>query len=104
MLSRTAIRVSLQNIIWCVGWICKTVFEEKEIWNYEFFVKADFLIGAEGMKETMQVIIISLAIVLIIFYLVIRPLSAIGDIPGEIRKLRESIDNLSEIIKNRSDS
>ena len=53
------------------------------------------------MKETIAAGILGIALGLIILYFIARPLVAIGDIPGEIRKLRESIDNLSEIIKNR---
>ena len=52
------------------------------------------------MKETIGSFLLLLAIALGTGYFVIRPLGAIGDIPGEIRKLRESIDNLSKIIKN----
>ena len=53
------------------------------------------------MKEIIGDICLVLAVGLAIGYFVIRPLAAIGDIPSEIRKLRESIDNLSEIIKNK---
>lgn len=55
------------------------------------------------MKETIGTILLGLAVGLATGYFVIRPLAAIGDIPGEIRKLRESIDNLSKIIKNRGE-
>lgn len=55
------------------------------------------------MKETIAIFILALAGVLTIGYLVIRPLIAIGDIPGEIRKLRESIDDLSKIIEKRGE-
>jgi hypothetical protein len=53
------------------------------------------------MKETIGVICLVLLCGLTTGYFVIRPLVAIGDIPGEIRKLRESIDKLSKIIENR---
>lgn len=53
------------------------------------------------MKETIGFICLLLLIGLTTGYFIVRPLIAIGDIPGEIRKLRESIDNLSEIIKNK---
>lgn len=55
------------------------------------------------MKEIIDTICLVLAVGLPIGYFVIRPLVAIGDIPGEIRKLRESIDNLSKIIKNKGE-
>ena len=35
--------------------IYKTVFAEKETWNYEFFVKADFLIGTDFCKAESEV-------------------------------------------------
>lgn len=53
------------------------------------------------MNEMIAHLIIVLLIALAVCYLVIRPFSAIGDIPNEMEKLRESIDNLSKIIKNR---
>ena len=49
------------------------------------------------MRETIGAIFLGIAIVIIVFYLVIRPLVAIGDIPGEIRDLRESL--LKEVWK-----
>ena len=55
------------------------------------------------MKETIGATLLGLALGLIIIYFIARPLVAIGDIPNEIKKLRDSIDNLSEIIKNRGD-
>lgn len=43
-----------------------------------------------------------IAFLIFVFYFVFRPLSAIGDIPIEIRKLRESIDKLiDELRRNR---
>lgn len=51
------------------------------------------------MKESVGAILLVIAIGLTIGYFIVRPLVAIGDIPGEIRKLRESVDNLSNIIK-----
>lgn len=56
------------------------------------------------MKEVIGTILLGIVIGLAISYFVIRPLLAIGDIPGEIRKLRESVDNLSKIIKDRGHS
>ena len=52
------------------------------------------------MREKIGAIFLGIFIGVTVYYFVIRPLSAIGDIPGEIRKLRESIDNLSKIIKS----
>lgn len=55
------------------------------------------------MRETIGLCLLAIAGGLAAGYFVIRPLVAIGDIPNEIRKLRESIDNLSKIIKNKSE-
>lgn len=55
------------------------------------------------MKETIGTICLVLLIGLTTGYFVIRPLVAIGDIPSEIRKLRESVDKLSKIIKDRNE-
>ena len=55
------------------------------------------------MKETIGFVCLVLLLGLTTGYFIMRPLVAIGDIPGEIRKLRESIDNLSKIIKNRGE-
>jgi len=51
------------------------------------------------MKEIIAGLLLVLASGITIGYFIIRPLAAIGDIPTEIRKLRESVDNLSKIIK-----
>ncbi len=48
-----------------------------------------------GIKETFAATII----LLLCGYLFIRPLMAIGDIPIEVRKLRESIDKLVDELK-----
>lgn len=55
------------------------------------------------MKETLGAICLVLLVGLVTGYFVIRPLVAIGDIPSEIRKLRESIDKLSRIIRDKGD-
>lgn len=55
-----------------------------------------------GIKETIASWLLLFAILLFFFYFIIRPLGAIGDIPIEIRKLRESIDKLvDELRRNR---
>ena len=51
------------------------------------------------MKETIAWFFLVLASGFAIGYFIIRPLAAIGDIPSEIRKLRESVDNLAKMIK-----
>ena len=55
------------------------------------------------MKETIVFICLALLVGLFTGYFIFRPLIAIGDIPGEIRKLKESVDKLSRIIKNRNE-
>ena len=55
------------------------------------------------MKETIGFICLVLLVGLVTGYFIFRPLIAIGDIPGEIRKLKESVDKLSRIIKNRNE-
>ena len=52
-----------------------------------------------GIREMIANWFLSFAILLLIFYFVIRPLGAIGDIPIEIRKLRESIDKLVDELR-----
>ena len=52
------------------------------------------------MKEIITCFLLVLASGFAIGYFIIRPLVAIGDIPSEIRKLRESVNNLSKIIKS----
>ena len=52
-----------------------------------------------GIKETIASWLLLFAILLFFFYFVIRPLGAIGDIPIEIRKLRESIDKLVDELR-----
>lgn len=55
-----------------------------------------------GVEETIAAWILLFIILLFCSYFIIRPLMAIGDIPIEIRKLRESIDKLvDEIRRNR---
>ena len=53
------------------------------------------------MKETIGIIILGLLAGLIVYFFIFRPLIAIGDIPNEIKELRESVDRLSNTIKNR---
>lgn len=53
------------------------------------------------MKETIGIIILGLLAGLIAYFFIFRPLIAIGDIPNEIKELRESVDRLSNTIKNR---
>ncbi len=52
-----------------------------------------------GVKETIVAWILLFIILLLCGYLIIRPLMAIGDIPIEIRKLRESIDKLTDEVR-----
>ena len=52
-----------------------------------------------GIKETIAGYILLFIILLFCGYFIIRPLMAIGDIPIEIRKLRESIDKLVDEIR-----
>lgn len=55
-----------------------------------------------GVEETIAAWILLFIILLFCSYFIIRPLMAIGDIPIEIRKLRESIDKLvDEVRRNR---
>lgn len=51
------------------------------------------------MKE-IAYILLGLATGVTIYFFIIKPLAAIWDLLYEIRKLRESVGNLSEIIKN----
>lgn len=55
-----------------------------------------------GIKETIAGWFLIIGFLIFVFYFIFRPLGAIGDIPIEIRKLRESIDKLTdELRRNR---
>ena len=53
-----------------------------------------------GIRETMASFFLFLAIGFFFGYFIFRPLIALGDIPGEIKKLRESVDKLTKEIKD----
>lgn len=46
--------------------------------------------------ETMTSVFISFAIGVGIYFFIVRPIGAIGDIPNEIRKLREAIEKTNK--------
>lgn len=56
------------------------------------------------MKEIIGAILLVLVVGLIAYFFIVRPLVAIGDIPGEIRELRESIDFLTKTIKYKDET
>lgn len=51
--------------------------------------------------ETMANVFISFAIGVGIYFFIIRPIWAIGDIPNEIRELRETIEKLTKVIDDK---
>lgn len=52
-----------------------------------------------GIRETIAGCLLLFAVSFCIVYYIIRPLGAIGDIPIEISKLRESIDKLVDELR-----
>lgn len=48
--------------------------------------------------ETMASVFISFAIGVGIYFFIMRPIWAIGDIPDEIRELRKAIEKLTKVI------
>lgn len=55
-----------------------------------------------GAREIAAGWFLIIVFLIFFFYFIIRPLSAIGDIPNEIRRLRESVDKLIEELKGTS--
>lgn len=51
--------------------------------------------------ETMANVFIPLAIGVGIYFFIIRPIWAIGDIPNEIRELRKAIEKLTKVIDDK---
>ena len=51
--------------------------------------------------ETMADVFISLAIWVGIYFFIVRPIWAIGDIPNEIRELRKTIEKLTKVIDDK---
>ena len=51
--------------------------------------------------ETMANVLISFAIGLGIYFFIVRPICAIGDIPNEIRELRKAIEKLTKVINDK---
>lgn len=51
--------------------------------------------------ETMANVFIPLAIGVGIYFFIIRPIWAIGDIPDEIRELRKTIEKLTKVIDDK---
>jgi hypothetical protein len=49
----------------------------------------------------MASVLTSFAIGVGIYFFIIRPIWAIGDIPGEIRELREAIEKLTKVIDDK---
>ena len=48
--------------------------------------------------ETMANVFIPLVIGVGIYFFIVRPIGAIGDIPNEIRELRKAIEKLTKVI------
>ena len=51
--------------------------------------------------ETMANVFIPFAIGVGIYFFIIRPIWAIGDIPNEIRELRKAIEKLTKVIDDK---